>query len=100
MIKRNVMQLKGKIALISGAGRNNGKAIALTFAREGADLILIAKSRGDSLKEVADECERLGVKALPLLGDASNAEDVNRLVQLGLDRFGHVDVLVSVTGMR
>ena len=45
------MQLKGKTALISGGGRNSGRAIALTFAREGADLILIAKQRIESLNE-------------------------------------------------
>jgi len=53
------MRLKGKTALIAGAGRNNGKAIALTFAREGADLILVARKLGDELNEVARECEAL-----------------------------------------
>ncbi len=94
------MQLKGKTALIAGAGRNNGKAIALTFAREGADLILVARKRGDALNEVAKQCESFGVQVLPLLADVSNPEEVNRMVQLGLDRFGKVDVLVSVTAMR
>ena len=47
------MRLKGKTALISGAGRNNGKTIALTFAREGADLILVARHQGDELQAVA-----------------------------------------------
>lgn len=94
------MRLQGKTALIAGAGRNNGKAIALTFAREGADLILIARKLGDELKQVAKECEGFGVQALPLLGDLSSHEEVNRLVKLGLERFGKVDVLVSVAGMR
>lgn len=94
------MQLKGKTALIAGAGRNNGKAIALTFAREGADLILVARTMGEALNEVARECEGFGVKVLPLLADVSNQEEVNRIVQLGLDRFGKVDVLVSVVGIR
>ena len=74
------MRLKGKTALISGAGRNNGKAIALTFAREGADLILVART-GDELKQVAKECEGLGVQALPLLADVGKHEEVNRVVQ-------------------
>jgi len=94
------MRLQGKTALIAGAGRNNGKAIALTFAREGADLILIARKMGDELKQVARECEGFGVQALPLLADVSSYEEVNRIVQLGLDRFAKVDVLVSVAGMR
>jgi len=94
------MRLKGKTALISGAGRGSGKAIALTFAREGADLILIARELSDKLHQVARECESLGVKALPLLADVGNHEEVNRAVQLGLKQFSKVDVLVNVVGIR
>src|SRR5688572_16081438 len=94
------MQLKGKTAFIAGAGRNNGKAIALTFAREGADLILLARKRQDALNEVAAQCETFGVQALPLLADVSQYEEVNRAARLGLERFGKVDVLVSVAGIR
>ena len=94
------MRLKGKTALISGAGRNNGKAIALTFAREGADLILVARKLGDQLNEVAQQCEKLGAKTLPILADVGDPEEVDRVVKLGLERFGKVDVLVSVTGIR
>jgi len=94
------MRLKGKTALISGAGRNNGKAIALTFAREGADLILVAQKLGDSLNQVARECEGLGAKVLPLLADVSKHEEVTRVVQQGLEKFGKVDVLVNVVGVR
>ena len=59
------MRLQGKTALISGASRNIGKGIALTFAREGADLILVANKSVDDLKQVAQQCEGLGVHALP-----------------------------------
>ena len=89
------MQLKGKTALIAGAGRNNGKAIALTFAREGADVIIVARKRADDLQQVARECEALGVKALPLLADVGRHEEVNGVVEQGLKRFGKVDVLVA-----
>ena len=94
------MQLQGKTALIAGAGRNNGKSIALAFAREGADLILVARKMGDELKQVAQECEAFGVKTLHMLSDMTDHEQVNQTVQKGLDRFGKVDVLVSVAGMR
>ena len=94
------MRLKGKTALISGAGRNNGKAIALTFAREGADLILVARQLGNELNQVAKQCEAFGVNVLPLLADVGNHEEVNRVAQQGLQRFGKVDVLVSVVGIR
>jgi 3-oxoacyl-[acyl-carrier protein] reductase len=93
-------QLQGKTALVSGAGRNNGKAIALAFAREGADLILVAREKKAELDEVAHACEKLGAKVLPLLCDVSDHEQVNRMVQQGLDHFGHVDVLMNVAGRR
>ena len=94
------MRLKGKTAFIAGAGRNNGRTIALTFAREGADLLLIAKQRSEELNKVAKQCEEFGVKVLPLLGDLSKPEEVNRMMKEGLEKFGKVDVLVSAAGMR
>jgi NAD(P)-dependent dehydrogenase (short-subunit alcohol dehydrogenase family) len=94
------MQLKGKTALIAGAGRNNGRAIAITFAREGAELVLISRKRADELDEVKKECEKLGAKVVPLLADMSKPDEVNRVVKQGLDHFGKVDVSVSVAGIR
>src|SRR5262249_44672909 len=94
------MRLKGKIALIAGAGRNNGKAIAQAYAREGADLILVARQLGDGLNAVAKECEACGVQALSLLADLTRPEEVNRVVEQALTRFGHVDVLVHAMGVR
>ena len=93
-------QLSGKTALVAGAGRNNGKAISIAFAREGADLILVAREKKDSLTEVVKECESLGAKVLPIMADVSDHGQVERLVQQGLDRFGQIDVLMSCTGRR
>ena len=81
-------QLTGKTALVAGAGRNNGKAISIAFAREGADLILIARERKDSLDEVVKECEKLGAKVLPVMADVSDHGQVEQLVQQGLDETG------------
>src|SRR5688500_2445902 len=92
--------LQGKTALVAGAGRNNGKAIALAFAREGADLVLLAREKKAELDEVAHECENLGVKVLPLLCDVSDHEQVERTVQQGLSHFGKLDVLMCVAGRR
>ena len=81
-------QLKGKTALVAGAGRNNGKAISIAFAREGADLIIVAREKQDALNEVVKECESLGAKVLPIMADVSDHQQVERLVQRGLDHFG------------
>jgi NAD(P)-dependent dehydrogenase (short-subunit alcohol dehydrogenase family) len=94
------MQLNGKTALIAGAGRNNGKAIAITFAREGAELVLVARKRKEELDEVVKECESLGARVLPMLADVSKPEEVDRIVQQGLERFGKIDISVSVAGIR
>ncbi len=93
-------QLEGKIALVGGAGRNNGKAIALAFAREGADLVLVARERKQELEEVADECTKLGAKVLPLWADLAEHEQVERIVEQGLDHFKQIDILMSVAGRR
>jgi NAD(P)-dependent dehydrogenase (short-subunit alcohol dehydrogenase family) len=94
------MLLKGKTALVSGAGRNNGKAIALTFAREGANVILVARELGDPLREVAEECKKFGVGALASIADMTVPQEVERVVAQGREIFGHIDVAVSVLGMR
>ena len=94
------MRLKGKTALISGAGRNNGRAIALTYAREGADLVLIARSRSEELNKVAAECQSYGARTLALLGDVGDSAQARRLAQQGLDHFAKIDVLVCVAGLR
>jgi 3-oxoacyl-[acyl-carrier protein] reductase len=94
------MRLKGKTALIAGASRNIGKEIALTFAREGAEVIVVARQHEDELKQVARECESLGTKALPLIADLGNHEAVNRMAQQGLNHFGKVDVVISVAAIR
>ena len=93
-------QLQGKVALVAGAGRNNGKAIALAFAREGADLALVAREKKSSLDEVAHECGKLGAKVLPLLADVGEHEQVSRMAQQALGHFGRIDVLMSVAGRR
>jgi 3-oxoacyl-[acyl-carrier protein] reductase len=93
-------QLEGKVALVAGAGRNNGRAIALAFAREGADLVLVARQRKEELEQVAHECEKHGSKVVTALADVSEHEQVNRLVKQGADKFGRIDVLMFCVGRR
>jgi len=95
-----VGQLQGKIALVAGAGRNNGRAIALAFAREGADLALLAREKQAALDEVAHECEKLGVRVKASLADVSDPEQAARAVEQAIGHFGRVDVLMSCAGRR
>lgn len=94
------MRLRGKTALIAGASRNIGRTIALTFAQEGANVVPVARKMSDELRQVAAGCEALGVRALPLAADVGDYEQANRAAQQALERFGNVEVLVSVAAIR
>jgi 3-oxoacyl-[acyl-carrier protein] reductase len=94
------MRLHGRVAVVSGASRNIGKAVACTFARHGADLALIARETGDDLQVVAEECRALGVKVSTLLADVADYEQVGRLVDQVLSTYGKIDILVSNAAIR
>jgi NAD(P)-dependent dehydrogenase (short-subunit alcohol dehydrogenase family) len=88
--------LKGKVALITGASRGLGRALALEFGRRGADLIL--NSRAHSASELQDTCYQaraLGAQVIAVSADVSERADVERLAGEALARFGRVDVLVN-----
>ncbi len=99
-VRGGMGQLQGKIALVAGAGRNNGRAIALAFAREGADLVLVAREKKETLDEVAHECGKSGARVLSLLADVSDNGQVGRMTKQALDHFGRIDVLMGVAGRR
>ena len=94
------MSLKGHVALVTGAGRNIGRAIALELAAHGSDVVVNARTNKAQAEGVADEARRLGVRALPLLGDMGRPEDVRRLAERALAEFGKVDILVNNAAIR
>jgi NAD(P)-dependent dehydrogenase (short-subunit alcohol dehydrogenase family) len=91
-------QLAGKVAIITGAGRGIGEAIALAFARQGAKLVLAARTTCE-LEKVAGDVERLGSKAIVAAGDVSKQKDVDQIVTATLDEYGRVDVLVNAAAI-
>ena len=94
------VSLKGKAALITGASRNIGRAIALAFAAEGADLVLNTRANREELDAVAEECRKAGVRAVPVLADIADAAAVESMVQQGLAALGTIDVLVCNAAIR
>ena len=94
------MRLEGKTALITGASRNIGREVALTFAREGADLILNTRSSQSELDEVAGKCRELGVKTHTVLADVSDSASVSKMVAEGIQALGKVDILVNNVAAR
>lgn len=94
------MRLKGKTALIAGAARNNGRAIALTFAREGADLVLVARQQREELDNVAAECAAHGVRVITKLADVSDPDQATQVATESETELGRVDILLTAVGVR
>ena len=92
-------RLAGRVALVTGAGRGFGRAIALAYAREGARLVVNFNASEAQGKDVAAEAARLGGEAIAVRGDVSREADVRALVKAGLDRFGRLDILVNNAGI-
>ncbi|MBN2831033.1 MAG: 3-oxoacyl-[acyl-carrier-protein] reductase [Candidatus Omnitrophica bacterium] len=92
------MRLKGKVALITGGARGIGKAIAVVFAREGADVVIADVNLGLAL-QAASEIESLGRKALALELDVTDYTKVEEGVNKILDKLGKVDILVNNAGI-
>jgi 3-oxoacyl-[acyl-carrier protein] reductase len=92
-------RLAGKVALITGAGRGFGRAIAETFAREGARVAANYLGSRAGAEAVVAEAERFGAEAVALRGDVAREDDVRALVAATLTRFGRLDVLVNNAGI-
>ena len=90
--------LEGRVAVVTGASRGLGRAIALGLAEAGADLVLASRTQA-ALEQVAAEIEALGRRALPVAADVSRAEDVQRLAEATRGAFGRADVLVNNAGI-
>ncbi|OXA77525.1 3-oxoacyl-[acyl-carrier protein] reductase [Flavobacterium aquidurense] len=90
--------LKNKNALITGAGKGIGKAIALALAKEGVNVILISRTQND-IDQLADEASNLGVKSLALAADVSDINSINNAVEKALTKFKMIDILINSAGI-
>jgi 3-oxoacyl-[acyl-carrier protein] reductase len=91
-------KLDNKVALVTGAARGIGKEIALTLAREGADIVGNALN-APNLDILAAEVEKLGRRALPVTADISKKAEVDRMVDKAIAAFGRIDILVCNAGI-
>ncbi len=95
----HAMELSGRVALVTGAaGRGMGRSIALTLAREGADIVLNYRKSADSAKEVAGAIESLGRNVLLHQANISNPEAVHGMVEAAISQFGHLDIAICNAG--
>ncbi|MBG6061848.1 3-oxoacyl-[acyl-carrier protein] reductase [Flavobacterium sp. CG_9.1] len=90
--------LKNKNALITGAGKGIGKVVAIALAKEGVNVILVARTQSD-LDQVALEVNALGVKSLTLIADVANIDSVNAAVDKALSEFKTIDILINNAGI-
>ncbi|MET0946474.1 MAG: 3-ketoacyl-ACP reductase [Flavobacterium sp.] len=90
--------LKNKNALITGAGKGIGKAIALALAKEGVNVILVSRTQTD-IDQLADEASNLGVKSLALAADVSDLNSINSAVEKALSKFKTIDILINSAGI-
>jgi NAD(P)-dependent dehydrogenase (short-subunit alcohol dehydrogenase family) len=88
----------GKVAIVTGAGRGMGRAVALLLAREGAKVVVNDIS-GQTANAVADEARTHGADAMAVAGDVSKPEDVRRVVDATISQFGRIDILVNNAGI-
>jgi NAD(P)-dependent dehydrogenase (short-subunit alcohol dehydrogenase family) len=92
------MRFKGKVVCITGSTRGIGKAFALGFAKEGADIVVHGRDL-QKAKEVARELEGLGVRSIAVAGEISSAQDVAAMVEEMCRQLGRIDVLVNNAGI-
>jgi len=93
------MKLEGRKAVVTGASRGIGRAIAIGLAQEGADVAVNYATREAQADDVVREIEKLGQRALAVRADVSDFPDTFRMAQEVLAAFGHVDILVNNAGI-
>lgn len=91
--------LKGKTAIVTGASRGIGKAIAEELAKNGANIVLNYRTSANAVEEVLESIKQNGANAIAVQADVSKSEEAQKLVQAAVDSFGRVDILVNNAGI-
>ncbi len=92
------MRLKGKIALVTGSSRGVGRAVALSFAKQGANVLVNYTSNEKAAKEAVEAIEAMGAKAVAVKADVAQKSDAENLVKTAVDTFGGLNILVNNAG--
>ena len=91
------MNLKGKTAIVTGGGRDIGRATAIKLAKEGANVVINYHSSADGADSAVAEIEAAGGAALAMQGDMTQEAEVAKLVSAAKEKFGSVDIVAHVT---
>ena len=92
-----MFDLRGRVAVITGASSGLGRQMSKSFAKQGANLVILAR-RIERLEELKLELEEYGVKVLPIKCDVTSTEDINNSAKLAKEIFGKVDILINCAG--
>src|ERR1700741_118635 len=93
-------ELAGKVAIVTGAGRNIGRAIVLSLARAGASVVVNVHPNRAEADSVVGEVEATGSKAVPVVGDIGEEKTAAMLADAAIKRFGRIDILVNNAALR
>ena len=94
------MSLEGKVALVTGSGRNIGRATVLELARRGADVVVNARTNLAEAESVAREAQEFGARAIALLANVADQEQENKIVSEAAAQLGPIDILINNAGLR
>ena len=87
--------LSGRVALVTGSGRNIGRATVHQLARMGADVVVNTRTNRDEAELVAQEARRFGVRAVAVVADVAHQDQVEAMVELAVEELGGVDILIN-----
>ena len=93
-------RLDGHVAIVTGSGQNIGKAIAIRLAQAGASVVVNGVSSREKLDRTVAEIKQFGGRAIGVLADVSQPDQVGQMVDAAVDQFGHVDIAISNVGRR
>jgi 3-oxoacyl-[acyl-carrier protein] reductase len=100
MMAGEAKELAGRVAIVTGSGRNIGRAIALSLAEAGAAVVVNARSNRKELDQVASEIEKRGGRALAAIADVTDARAVEKMAAATAEKFGRIDILVNNAALR
>lgn len=92
------MDLKGKVAIVTGGGTGIGAATAKRLAADGCNVAINYRSSADAANDVAKACQGMGVEALTIQGSVAEDDDCQAIAKTALDKWGHIDVLINNAG--
>ncbi len=94
---KELFDLNGKVAIVTGGGRGLGQQIAEGFAESGANVVVCSRKL-EACEEVSEQLNQMGVKSIAVKCDVTNQEDIQNVVDRTLDEFGKIDILVNNSG--